>query len=251
MNKKCLWHRKSFLGFNLIEIVITVAVLAIIAGTIMYNEDPEKRIGQARDAQRIQELNTIARAIENYEIENHALPSDFSMATLGVGERIVLCSTAASLTCGTQTKNCLVVDDPNFLGKYLPTLPVDPNKSTATDTGYYVTRADNNSALVVGACDAYDTTKTSAVVVKATLPTYEPLIDPLVSCGNGILEAGEICDYNSAGSQCAYNADHYIQGIVYDPVICKNNPIGCSSSCNSCIKVCTVPPEPPIEEDPE
>jgi type II secretory pathway pseudopilin PulG len=239
MNKKCLWHKKSFLGFNLIEIVITVAVLAIIAGTIMYNEDPEKRIGQARDAQRIQELDTIARAIETYEVENHTLPTDFSMASLGIGERVVLCSTAAQLTCNGQTKDCLVVDDPNFLGKYLPALPVDPNKSGVTDTGYYVTRADNNSVLVIGACDTYDTAKTLAVVVKATLPNYEPLPTPPASCGNGILETGEVCDYNSAGLQCIYNDDYFIQGIVYNPVVC-NNPVGCSSSCNSCLTSCVV-----------
>lgn len=249
MNKKCLWHRKSFLGFNLIEIIITVAILAIIAGTIMYNEDPEKRIGQARDAQRMQELDAIARAVESYELENHALPSDFAIATLGVGERVVLCSAAAQLTCGTQTKNCLVVDDPNFLGKYLPELPVDPTKSTATDTGYYVTRSDNNTALVIGACETYDTSKTSTVVAKASLPTYVPPEQP-ASCGNGILETGEICDYNSAGTQCAYDTNYYIQGIVYDPVICTNNPIGCSSSCNSCIKACPAASEPPIEYDP-
>lgn len=237
MTKKCLWHRKSFLGFNLIQLIVTVAVLAIIAGTVMYNEDPEKRIGRARDAQRIQELQAIAKAIETYEVENIALPSDFSMATLGIGEKVVLCSEAAALTCDGQTKDCLVVDDTNFVGKYLPVLPVDPEKSSTADTGYYVTRSEDNTGLFLGACDTYDTSKELKLGVKASLPEYVPPPQP-AGCGNGVLDTGELCDYNSAGATCAYYPDYYTQGIVYDSEYCSS-PVGCSSSCNSCLTSCS------------
>lgn len=237
MTKKCLWHRKSFLGFNLIQIIVTVAVLAIIAGTVMYNEDPEKRIGKAHDAQRVQELNAITKAIESYEVDNHAIPGDFSMATLGIGEKVVLCSAAATLSCDGQSNDCLVVDDPNFLGKYLPVLPVDPDKSSEADTGYYVTRSENNTGLVVGACDTYDTSKELKIGVKATLPDYEPPPQP-VGCGNGVLDTGELCDYSAAGTTCVYQPDYYTQGIVYDSDYCVS-PVGCSSSCNSCLTSCS------------
>lgn len=244
MNKKCLWHKKSFLGFNLIQIIVTVAVVAIIAGTILYNEDPEKRIGQGRDAQRIQELDAITKAIANYELEYHALPSDLSIASLGIGEKRVLCSAPAQLTCGGQTKDCVVVDDANFLGKHLPVLPVDPEKSATTDTGYYISRADNNFGLVVGACETYDTATTLVKLANASLPAYDAPEVPAL-CGNGILEGDELCDYNSAGAQCAYDQNYYIDGFVYDPVECTNNPVGCSASCNSCLKSCTQGPELP------
>lgn len=237
MHKKCLWHKKSILGFNLIQIVVTVAVLAMIAGTIMYNEDPEKRIGRARDAQRIQELDAITKAIANYELEYHALPSDLNLPTLGIGEKRVLCSTAASLSCDGQVKDCVVVDDTNFLGKHLPILPVDPNKTDTNDTGYYVTRSENNSGLIIGACENYDTTVTMSILANASLPTYEALPSPPASCGNGILEAGELCDYNSAGGLCEFARDYYTEGIVYDSGACEA-AIGCSSSCNSCLAVC-------------
>jgi hypothetical protein len=241
MNKKCLWHKKSFLGFTLIQMVITVAVLAIIVGTVMYNEDPEKRIGRARDAQRITELDAITSAISNYELEYHSLPANFSIATLGIGEKRVLCSSAATLSCDGQTKDCVVVNDPNFIGKYLQALPIDPEKSATTDTGYYITRSENNTGLVVGACSSYDTTKEMVKAANATLPVYEAGTPP-ANCGNGIREGSEICDYNSAGSTCSYNTDYYTSGIVYDDTVCTNNPIGCSSSCNSCLKSCVADP---------
>lgn len=244
MNKKCLWHKKSFLGFTLIQMVITVAILAIIIGTVMYNEDPEKRIGKGRDAQRIVELDAITSAIANYQLEYHTLPPDLAIATLGIGEKRVLCSSAASLTCDNQTKDCVVVDDPNFLGKHLPVLPVDPEKSSVTDTGYYVTRSDNNTGLVVGACENYDTTQEMLKVVNATLPTYEALPPP-ASCGNGVLEGSEICDYTTA-TTCVYNTDYYTSGIVYDSSVC-DAPVGCSASCNSCLRFCVEGPEVPCD----
>lgn len=247
MNKKCLWHKKSFLGFNLIQIIVTVAVIAVIAGTILYNEDPEKRIGKARDAQRIQELDAITKAIASYALEYHALPGDLSLASLGIGEKRVLCSAAAQLTCDGQVKDCVVIDDVNFLGKHLPVLPVDPEKSDVTDTGYYITRADNNFGLVVGACQTYDTQK-MIKLANASLPAYEVLEIP-PSCGNGILEGDELCDYNAAGNKCAFDQGYYIEGLVYDPVACDNNPVGCSASCNSCLRSCTSGPELPCNPE--
>lgn len=239
MNKKCLWHKKSFLGFTLIQMVVTVAVLAIIVGTIMYNEDPEKRIGQGRDAQRIVELDAITSAIANYQLEYHTLPSDLAIASLGIGEKRVLCSAAAQLTCDGQVTDCVVVDDPNFLGKHLPVLPVDPNKTGTSDTGYYITRAENNFGLAVGSCETYDTSKEMLRVANATLPAYEAVEgEASVACGNGTLDAGEICDYNSAGTTCGYNTDYYTQGVVYDGSYC-DAPVGCGVGCNSCLNACT------------
>lgn len=239
MNKKCLWHKKNFLGFNLIQMVIIIAILAVIIGTVMYNEDPEKRIGRSRDAQRITELDAITAAIANYELEYHALPSDLSIATLGIGEKRVLCSAAAQLSCDGQTKDCVVVSDPNFLGKYLPILPVDPEKSGTTDTGYYITRSSNNTGLVVGACNTYDTSRAMEKTANAILPAYEASA-PVPSCGNGVLDTGELCDYNAAGTTCGYNTDYYTQGVVYDENFCDAPVVGCSSSCNSCMNSCSI-----------
>jgi hypothetical protein len=139
-----------------------------------------------------------------------------------------------------------VVDDPNFLGKHLPILPVDPAKSATTDTGYYITRSTNNLGLTVGACETYDTTQEMVKVANATLPAYEAPELPPASCGNGLLESGEICDYDSGGATCSYNTDYFIEGIVYDENYC-DTPIGCGSSCNSCLNSCSQSSKPPLE----
>ncbi len=235
MHKKCIWHR-SILGFTLIELIVVIAIAAVVMTTVLLNEDPEKRIGNARDVERQQALQGLAKAVEVYEIENGSLPTDFATSTLGMGEKFVLCSTSGTVSCGGMTRGCLVVDDQTFLNK-IGALPIDPTKTSAADTGYYVSRTDNDK-LIIGSCNAYDTGKEISLAVKATLPAYVP--PPAgATCGNGILETGETCDYNSSGSFCAYNPNYYMQGLVYDPSICTGSPVGCSSSCTACLKSCS------------
>lgn len=234
MHKKCIWHR-SILGFTFIELIVVIAIAAVVMTTVLLNEDPEKRIGKARDAERQQSLQSLAKSIELYEVEYGSLPADFSTSTLGMGEKFVLCSTNGTVSCGGMTRGCLVVDDQAFLDK-INTLPVDPTKTSTADTGYYVSRGYDDK-LTVGACNVYDTTKPITLLVKATLPAYTPAPTP-PSCGNGVLNTGEACDYNSSGSVCAYNANYYTSGIVYDSAACTN-PVGCSADCSACLSQCS------------
>ena len=147
--------RQSPRGFTLIELIIVVAIIAIIAISIFVAVNPAKRIGQSRDAQRWSDITAIAGAIEKYTADNGALPSDFSSSTIAIGDKIVLCNSASSLTCDGTTDSCLVIDDADFLNIYLPEIPYDPAKSSASDTGYYITRTTGDR-LTLGCCGAYD-----------------------------------------------------------------------------------------------
>ncbi|MFA5126748.1 MAG: prepilin-type N-terminal cleavage/methylation domain-containing protein [Patescibacteria group bacterium] len=235
MHKKCIWHRNIW-GFNLIELIVVIAVAAVIMTTVLLNENPEQRIGKARDAERQQALESLARAIELYEIENGSLPDDFSTSTLGMGEKFVLCSTNGTVTCDGMTRGCLVVDDQAFLNK-IGALPIDPTKSSAADTGYYISRTDNDK-LELGACEVYQTSSEISMAVKATLPPYVPPPAP-AACGDGVLNAGEACDYDPDGSTCVYNANYYTSGIVYDDEVCTGAVAGCSYSCSACLEYCS------------
>ena len=212
MHKKCLWH-KNVLGFNLIQLVIVVAVLAVITAVVFLNEDPLARVGKARDAKRLQEVQSIVKAIELYGVDQHSLPTDFTSTNISLGEILVLCSASGTAVCAGVARECLVVSDPEFL-KYLNALPVDPEKTDTTDTGYYITRTASN-ALEVGACTTYDADLDIAVVAKATLPAS------VSSCGDGFVEGAEVCDDgNNIKEGCG---DRVIQVGTY----CKND---CSAS---------------------
>ena len=197
-------------GFTIVELIVVVgSIVVIFLGTVVLI-NPARRMGEANDSRRWQDVINIAHAIEIYSIENHELPPDFATSTLSVGEKFVLCSSAGVLTCAGQTTSCLVVSDSGFLGTVLADLPVDPQKTASTDTGYYVTRK-SNGAIAVGSCNTYDDTATIEQAAKATLPAV------VSECGDGFVDSDEVCDDgNLIKEGCG-------DGIIQVGTFCKTN----------------------------
>ena len=173
-------------GFTLVELIITIAIVSLIAIAVFIATNPAKRIGETQDSRRWSDLVSIARAIELYTADYGDVPSDFSTSTVGVNDKVVLCSSGSTLTCDGQTKGCLVVDDTDFLGVYLNNIPVDPSKSADTDTGYYLTRK-SSGLISFGACSDYQSDGME-LVSKVYLPTYS------ITCGDGLTQGDEVCD---------------------------------------------------------
>ncbi|RJQ33699.1 hypothetical protein C4566_03020 [Candidatus Parcubacteria bacterium] len=256
-------------GFSIFTLIIGIGVVAILAVGIFVFLNPSKRLGQSYNARRWTDINALAKAIELYSLDNQALPADFSTGTLSVAEKFVLCSSEGALECDGETLGCLVVNDTDFLGQYLETLPVDPLKSDTSDTGYYISRQGDNM-LVIGACDSYNNESIS-LVAKAALPTLVAI------CGDGDVEGAEVCDdgdtftegclnglLESAGTYC--NANCTAQVVIGVNEACDSNGIGgcyddptttqyydltqaskacgtydyCSSDCTSCIVGCII-----------
>jgi len=57
-----------------------------------------------------------------------------------------------ALTCDTSTELCLKIDDADFFTKNITNLPIDPDKSSDSDTGYYLKKDENNN-ISIGACE--------------------------------------------------------------------------------------------------
>lgn len=189
-----LAHR-PYRAFTLIELIIVIAIVAVVASAIFIAVDPAKRIGEAKDAQRWQDITAIAQAVEQYTADYGALPSDFASSSINTGEKVVLCDTVTTLTCDGQSRSCLIVDDTDFLGVYLPQIPYDPDKSSDSDTGYYITRGSGD-IMSFGVCDAYASVGI-AMNSKIALPDY---VDP-TPCGG--YESGGYCwYYGGLGQSC-------------------------------------------------
>ena len=156
---------KNKQAFTLIELIIVIAIIALLAAAVFVAVDPAKRIGEARDAQRWKDITALAKAVETYTADNADLPSDLSTTTIGYGDKVVLCDSASTLTCDDQTRTCLEVDDTDFVGVYIGDLPVDPSKSDASDTGYYLSRTEGGT-ITVGVCDPYtsDTVEVASAI---------------------------------------------------------------------------------------
>jgi|SRR3989339_579442 len=147
-------------GFTLIELIIVIAVIALLAAATFVAVDPAKRIGQARDAQRWADVTAIADAVSTYVADNtgtyptSTVTAGTYYAVMGYGA-----GGAASATCQNRTVTTLGVSfGTNLVSTYLPTMPVDPAGSAiygTVSTGYYFMK---NAAgrTIVGACKESD-----------------------------------------------------------------------------------------------
>lgn len=72
-------------GFTLLELLIVIGVVAIIAAIILIIINPLERIREARDNQRLQEINALAEAIRLYKIDNNG-----RMLCQGAGENGII-----------------------------------------------------------------------------------------------------------------------------------------------------------------
>ena len=143
-------------GFTLIELLIVIAILAILATVVLLVINPVQMFAQARDSQRIYDLNTLSNATALYitTVTSPALQ-------------------AGTFVCGTNFGATVAgVDDDHFLGAVytqyanvstlvtgagwvpvaytgisggspLSSLPKDPTNTVAS--GYYYTYACDNT----------------------------------------------------------------------------------------------------------
>ncbi len=114
-------------GFTLIEILIVVAIIAILASVVLVGLGPTQQKG--RDARRLSDLREVQNALELYYNQNGQYPT-----VSGTG------SAAWSALSSAITSANIGITQP---------LPNDPS---AGATYYYSPEGTNNSGYVLGAC---------------------------------------------------------------------------------------------------
>lgn len=146
-------------GFTLIELIIVIAVIALLAAAVFVAVDPAKRIGEAQDAQRWADVTAIADAIQQYIVDNNGtFPTSTATFTAGTYYAIMGSSTAA-LSGATCARSPLTIDSGkgvelgNLIPTYLPTMPVDPAglANSNKNTQYYFMRS-SAGRVSIGAC---------------------------------------------------------------------------------------------------
>jgi prepilin-type N-terminal cleavage/methylation domain-containing protein len=128
---------KSQKGFTLIEILLVIAILAILAGLVIVAINPFKQLADARNTQRRADATTVLNAVYQYTVDNSGtLPAT-----------ITTTPTAACATAGT----CTGLIDLSVLTaseKYLTSLPKDPTSGTVNTTGYNISKSANGRVTV-------------------------------------------------------------------------------------------------------
>jgi len=87
---------KFLRSFTLVELLIVIAILAVLAAAVVIVLNPAELLAQARDSQRISDVNTVKSAVDIFIVDN---PS----ASLGTANRVYISIPDTSATCANIT----------------------------------------------------------------------------------------------------------------------------------------------------
>ena len=148
---------KTQAGFTLLEVLLVVAIIAILAGIVIIAINPGKNLGDTRNSQRSADVNTIINSLYQYAVDNNGSFPGTGGTRTGAAA-IPQAPTAAVEICNQTTATCTGLVDLNVLslaGKYVVSIPKDPQAPNgcssgcgANGTGYTVQK-DANGRLIV------------------------------------------------------------------------------------------------------
>ncbi len=151
-------------GFTLIELIIAIAIIAILAALSFTAINPGKRIGNANDDQRVTEARSILEAIDKYTADNNSLPPTidnmsnntiYMIAQEGDPDSdngtFVECADIAG-----QIEKLDIDLSSDLIPNYLSTIPADPLEEDilSNGSGYYIIKNSNNY-ISIEPCNMY------------------------------------------------------------------------------------------------
>lgn len=138
-------------GFTLLEMLLVIAIIAILAGIVIVAINPARQLGQANNAQRQSDVLAILNAVHQYSIDNSGDISALPIPDLLDDQTcIVNGSSQGGEVCRYgEADNCDVildalVDEPS----YLTDIPIDPITESATNTGYIIVKETSGRVTV-------------------------------------------------------------------------------------------------------
>lgn len=138
-------------GFTLLEVLLVVAIIAILAGIVIIAINPGKNLADTRNSQRQADATTILNAVYQYALDNNGnLPASITASSAEI------CKTGtAPATC--TSGNLVDLSVITASGKYVPSLPLDPQCPSACNAngiGYEISKSASTGRITVTAPDA-------------------------------------------------------------------------------------------------
>ena len=133
-------------GFTLFEIIITVGIIAILAGATIMLINPAQQMARARNVQRQSDINFILNAVGQNIADNRGTFN---------------CSSGAIPTSSTKMATGAYNVAPCLVPAYLDKLPFDPKatgahyaSTTDYDTGYFISQSTTTNRVTINAPSA-------------------------------------------------------------------------------------------------
>lgn len=148
-------------GFTLVELIIVVAMLAVLLAVVLVALNPQARIQDSNNARRRSDVNAIVNAIASSMADNDgAEPTgvggvaiNATEKQLGTGTDAVTCPATAA-PCGSAAAACINLA--TSLADYMGAIPTDPQGGTDAATRYTIVQTNDatNGPMTVRACNA-------------------------------------------------------------------------------------------------
>lgn len=120
-------------GFTLIEVLVVVALIAILAAITIVAINPAKNFADARNATRSSDINSILNAVSQY------LSDGNTVGSLGT---IPACTPGPAAAIGSGSGNVNLAT--TLVPTYIVVIPKDPTNGTDANTNYTIcTEASN------------------------------------------------------------------------------------------------------------
>ncbi|MBU2213454.1 type II secretion system GspH family protein [Patescibacteria group bacterium] len=135
-------------AFTLIELLLVIGIIAILASIVIVAINPTKQLGDARNAQRRSDVNTVLNAVYQYAIDNNGtLPGAIPTGTA----KLICESTTTGLSCTDVAPGGVEgVDLSSLVGTYVVDIPADPQDAVTGTVGYTIIQ-DANGRVTVAA----------------------------------------------------------------------------------------------------